>query len=333
MMKKQNEGKFNNNDFKPLNDELGSFNLEPPKIYRKEQEKRLTYKQENSRSKNTNGKKTSSKGKKKKGTSAKQNKTTQQKRKEENQKRKKKILLRKILFSVGVVLLILAVFVVLSLTVLFKIDTITITGNSKYTTQQIESVLPIEKNKNLFLADTSSAEEKLESSLPYIYNAEIDRKMPSTITVKVTETDNIYAIKNKDKTYLLLDNNLKVLESASAKKPKNAVDIKKATVTNAVEGNTAEFTDKQISKDLLALTDAINKLELTEATAIYSDDINNNFIVYENRIVFKLGSCDDLENKLYSALAAVEKLNETNPQAEGEMTVTGDKQVYFTENK
>lgn len=332
-MKKQNEGKFNNNDFKPLNDELGSFNLEPPKIYRKEQEKRLTYKQDNSRSKNTNGKKTSSKGKNKKGTSVKQNKTTQQKRKEENQKRKKKILLRKILFSVGVVLLILAVFVVLSLTVLFKIDTITITGNSKYTTQQIESVLPIEKNKNLFLTDTSSAEEKLESSLPYIYNAEIDRKLPSTITVKVTETDNIYAIKNKDKTYLLLDNNLKVLESASAKKPKNAVDIKKATVSNAVEGNTAEFTDKQVSKDLLALTDAINKLELTEATAIYSDDINNNFIVYENRIVFKLGSCDDLENKLYSALAAVEKLNETNPQAEGEMTVTGDKQVYFTENK
>lgn len=332
-MKKQNEGKFNNKDFKPLNNELGSFNLEPPKIYRKEQEKRLTYNQDNSRSEKSKGKKTKSKGKKKKVTSSKQNITTQQKRKEENQKRKKKILIRKILFSLGVVFLIIAVLVVLSLTVFFKIDTITITGNNKYTTQQIESVLPIEKNKNLFLADTSSAKEKLESSLPYIYNAEIDRKLPSTITVKVTETDNIYAIKNKDKTYLLLDNNLKVLESASAKKPKNAVDIKKATVSNAVEGNIAEFTDKQTSKDLLALADAINKLDLTQATAIYSDDINNNFIVYENRIVFKLGSCDDLENKLYSALAAVKKLNETNPQAEGEMTVTGDKQIYFTENK
>lgn len=332
-MKKQNEGKFNNNDFKPLNDELGSFNLEPPKIYRKEQEKRLTYNQENPRSKNTGTRrKLSSKGKKKRKTT-KQNITAQQKRKEETQKRKKKMLARKILFSVCVILLVLAVLAVLSLTVFFKIDTVTITGNSKYTTQQIQSVLPIEKNKNLFLADTSSAEEELETALPYIYNAEIDRKLPSTITVKITETDNIYAIKNKDKTYLLLDKDLKVLETSVTKKPKNAVDIKKATVTNPVAGNTAEFTDEQMSQDLLSLTEAISKLDLSETTSIYSDDINNNFIVYDNRIVFKLGSCDDLENKLYSALAAVEKLNETNPQAEGEMTVTGDKQIYFTENK
>lgn len=332
-MKKQNEGKFNNSDFKPLNDELGSFNLEPPKIYRKEQEKRLTYNQENRRSKNTDTKKKSSLKGKKRRTPAKQGKTAQQKRKEENQKRKKKILARKILFSVCVILLVFAVLAVLSLTVFFKIDTITITGNSKYTTQQIESVLPIEKNKNLFLSDTSSAKEELETALPYIYNAEIERKLPSTITVKITETDNIYAIKNKDKTYLLLDKDLKVLETSVTKKPKNAIDIKKATVTNPVAGSRAEFNDEQMSQDLLSLTESISKLDLSETTSIYSDDINNNFIVYDNRIVFKLGSCDDLENKLYSALAAVEKLNETNPQAEGEMTVTGDKQIYFTENK
>ncbi|MBR6391650.1 MAG: hypothetical protein IKS12_00030, partial [Eubacterium sp.] len=66
-------------------------------------------------------------------------------------------------------------------------------------------------------------------------------------------------------------------------------------------------------------------------SAVYSSDINNNFIVYDSRITIKLGTLDNLENKIYSALTAIEKLNESNPQAEGVLTVTDNKQVYFSE--
>ncbi|HIY34259.1 MAG TPA: hypothetical protein IAA24_03980, partial [Candidatus Eubacterium faecigallinarum] len=66
-------------------------------------------------------------------------------------------------------------------------------------------------------------------------------------------------------------------------------------------------------------------------TSIYSNGIKDNYVVYENRIEFKLGSCDDLESKIYQGLAACEKLNESNPNASGIMNITGGKSLYFTE--
>lgn len=303
-------------DLKSLNSELGSFGLEPPKIYRKDQ--RINDYSYAFPKKQVKRKKVSPK-------------TVQEKRAEQNRKRKKNKIKRKIVLYFLSLIGILSVIIVLSLTVLFKIETITIKGNEIYTAKEITAVFPIEKGKNLFLADTSFAKEKIEENLPYVYNAEIKRKLPSTILINITETPKIYYIKNRDKTYTLLDDHFKVLESSVAQKPKSGVKIEKAALTSAVIGKKAEFTSSQTMENLEILTDAIKKYELNEVTGIYSVDINNNYIVYENRITLKLGSLDDLEKKIYSALSAIEKLNESNPQMEGEMTLSGDKQVYFTE--
>ena len=109
------------------------------------------------------------------------------------------------------------------------------------------------------------------------------------------------------------------------------MEIRKAAVKTAVEGQPIEFTDKNLKKNLLRILDSIKRIQLEKVSAIQSDDINNNFIEYDNRITFKLGAIDDLDNKIYSALTATEKLDESNPSVEGVMTVTDGKQVYFTE--
>ncbi len=303
-------------EFGTLNSSLGSFGLEPPKRYRTEQqvsqkpEKRVI--------------------KRKAKPELKHNKTLDEIRVIENRRRKMAKVRRKILFYAGLVIAIIGVIVVLSLTVLFKIDNIVIKGNSIYKTKEITAVLPIENGSNLFLCDTDKASAKLEENLPYIYNAEINRKIPSTVVVNITETPVVYSVKNKDKTFTLLDGRFKVLE-VSSKKNKNTVAINRATLKSAVAGQIAEFSEEKIKDNLLELTDAISRLKLDKVTAIYSSDINNNYIVYDSRITIKLGTLENLDNKIYSALTAIEKLNESNPQAEGVMTISNDKQVYFTE--
>lgn len=337
--KKTKKGTHNREtDYNSLNRELGSFGLEPPKRYRpdqqanhyvderidgfgparRQQKKRNKYKNIKSQARTYSA-----------------NKKPLNKQEQEvynNKKRKMSALKRKIISIAAIVLLVVIVAVVLSLTVLFKIDKITISGNELYTTKQITAVLPIEKNKNLFLSDTKGAKQKLEENLPYIYNAEIKRKFPTTITVTITETPKKYYIKNPDKTYTILDDNLKVLEEHAAKKPKKSVRIKKAEINTATSGKKVEFKDEQQQADLSELISRIRAMQLNEITAVYSDDINNNYMVYDSRIIFKLGSTDKLDEKIYSALAAADKLNSENSDASGELTVTGDKQVYFTEN-
>ena len=303
------------NELSSLNSSLGSFGLEPPKRYKESAENQREVSNRKSPRRRTQP----------------ELKTTDERRADENRKRKNAKVIRKIIFYILLVVAIVAVIVVLSLTVFFKINTITLKGNSTYTKEEILAVLPIGKGDNLFISDTEKASAKLEESLPYIYNAEVTRKLPSTIIVNITETPIVYSVKNSDKTYTLLDGRFKVLET-SAKKNKNAVAILKAELKTAVIGQRADFTETKKMDNLLKLANAIERLKLDKITAINSADINNNTVTYDSRITIKLGSLDKLDNKIYSALSAIDKLNESNPQIEGVLTVSDGKQAYFSEN-
>ena len=169
-------------DFDIINRELGSMDLEPPKVYRPEQQSVIDRRNESRRRKDNGKKKKQSKPRTKNKTKTARIPATKQ---EQQKKRKQKKLVRKILSIAVTVIIAIIVVAVLCLTVFFKIDTINISGNSKYTKEQITSSLTITKDKNLFLVDRDSAAAKLKEALPYIHDVEISRKLPSTLNVYV----------------------------------------------------------------------------------------------------------------------------------------------------
>ena len=305
---KKEKGTNQDIDFSSLNSALGSFDLEPPKHYRPEQ-----------RIKQNDNK-----------TGFNQ-KSPQQKRREQRKRRRRSKVFYKAVSIIAISVAVIAVVITLCLTVCFKIDDIKVTGNKKYTQEQIIEMLPIEKQKNLFLTDTKGASQELEKALPYVFKAEIKRKLPSTVVVNITETPKVYSIKTQEKNYILMDQNFKLLEAGVNKRPKNSVEIKKAEIKSVVAGKPVKFNKEQTEKDLKAMTELIDRLKLDEISAISSVDVNTNSMVYDGRITIKLGTTEKLENKVYSALAAIEKLNESDPNAEGVITATSDKQIYFTE--
>lgn len=295
---------------------LSDLGLEPPKIYRDSQKPLYSGNDADY------GKKTAAA----KGNA--QNLTRAEKRQRDNKKRRKRNTFRKVIIWLTVTVAIVAVGTVLSLTVFFHIDTISVSGNELYTEEEILTQCTIDIGENLFLSDTEKAKKTLEQSLPYIYNAEISRKLPYTIQIKITEASPAYSVKN-EKKYILLDDNFKVLENDADKA--QGILISKAEIDSAVPGTTAEFKDAEVGECLKMLADTVRDNSFTEITSIYSNGVNDNYVVYDKRIEFKLGSCDDLENKIYQGLTACEELNQSNPNAKGVMTVTGGKSLYFTE--
>lgn len=281
--------------------------IEPPRLYRQEQNKIVQSQKKEQ-----------------------QPLTRQQKREKQNSRRRLKRSVRRALLLVGLVILTAAIVVVLSLTVFFKIDTIAISGGEIYTEEEILSAFTIDIGENLFLSDTNKAADKLSEALPYIYKAEIRRKLPATISIKITDAVPAYAIQNKDKTYIILDDTFKVLE-IQQKQPEECILISKAEVKNAVQGKTIEFKNEKVAGCLTQLANAVKTYEITKATGIYSEGLTANYIVYDNRILFKLGTCDDLETKIYQGLAACEELDAGNPSVKGTLRLTGEKQYYFTE--
>lgn len=311
------------NELNSLNNELGSFGLEPPKRYRSQQPDDFQ-----------NEKMTKQSSKKSRSERSKSNSQMTSAQKNAIHKKKRR-LKKKVRIAIGITGLCIALIVaaIVCLIVFCKIETITVNGTEKYTTEQVLAVLPVEKGKNLFLFDSEGAENKLCENLPYIYSVDIKRKLPSTVEVNITQADRLYYIENNEGLYTYIDDNFKTVDVNVSEPTQNGIEIKKIAVSQSVLGQKAEFTDENIADNVKELMTVVNNLKLDEVTAIYSEGNLSNYLVYENRIIIKIGEINNAENKVYSALTAIEKLNVANPQAEGTMTSLGGKQVYFTEQK
>ena len=335
-MKKKNSKNNNerrqrrSDEDRALNRELGNFGLEPPKIYKPSQRSEGSYSSGDSEFGDLPSFSRRREQDERDRSSRANDSRRRRDAKPEKDKRKISKIKRKVILYCALTLSIAALVIALSLTVLFKIHNINIKGNEVYSQKEIQAILPIEKENNLFLIDKKRAQEKLEENLPYIYNVDIKRKIPSTVEVIITETPQVYCILNGDNTYTYLDGKFKVLEDNGGSRPEGSILIKDVKLKSNVVGQKAVFTDKKAAKNLKSLADTVTKLSLDKITAIYTKDINNNYMEYDSRITFKLGTLDNLEKKVYSALTATQKLDETNPGAKGTMTIKDDKQVYFT---
>ena len=81
--------------------------------------------------------------------------------------------------------------------------------------------------------------------------------------------------------------------------------INKTDIKSAVAGHKIEFKNSDVGTCLERLAKSIKDNNFTEITAIYSKNISENYVVYDNRITFKLGNSKDLDSKIMKGLTAI----------------------------
>lgn len=86
-------------------------------------------------------------------------------------------------------LCVLAVVVALTggATVFFRVETVAVTGNQRYTREEIVAASGIQMGDNLYALNKVSIGRKIRTQLPYVGELSIDRSLPSTIRIEVTE--------------------------------------------------------------------------------------------------------------------------------------------------
>lgn len=72
-------------------------------------------------------------------------------------------------------------------TVFFRVETVTVTGNQRYTQEEIVAASGIRLGDNLYSLNKVRIDRNLRTTLPYIGNLTINRALPSTIVITVTE--------------------------------------------------------------------------------------------------------------------------------------------------
>ncbi|QAT50141.1 FtsQ-type POTRA domain-containing protein [Caproiciproducens sp. NJN-50] len=186
--------------------------------------------------------------------------------------------------------------VAVSLTVLFKIDTIQVGGTSRYTQEQIIGACGIKKGENLFLAKTRQSEKQIQARLPYIGSVKVRRKFPARISIQVAEAQVCGAVESSGK-YVVLGDDFRVLEMAD-KLPQSCVLIRGITLKSPKEGKTAEFADKSLQSSLTEVERALKSNGLKNITGVDFSSTSKILLTYEGRVTINLGMPSDLDYKI-----------------------------------
>lgn len=212
----------------------------------------------------------------------------------ENRERRRRRTLR--LFYLFTFLLVIAAAAALSLTVLFKIDTIRVTGTSRYTQDQIIAASGIRKGDNLFLTKTKDAGQKVLNQLPYVGSVKVARALPATIEITVGAEAACGAVPYNGK-YAVLGNDLKVLEIAD-NLPNGCALIKGVELQKAASGAKAVLKNSSQADAFQNTVTVLNKNEFTGITQMDFTSLSKILLTYQNRVVIDVGLPDNMDYKI-----------------------------------
>ncbi len=92
------------------------------------------------------------------------------------------------LFKVLAVIAILAA-LTMGATVFFQLEQVVVSGNSRYTAQEVEEASGLQPGDNLFRMNKNRVAGDIREKLPYVEGVSIVRNFPSTIVITVREWD------------------------------------------------------------------------------------------------------------------------------------------------
>ncbi len=223
----------------------------------------------------------------------------------------KQVRRRRILLYSAIFLVVLTIGVILSLTVLFKTEKISVEGDNYYYEDQITAFSNVQLQQNIFIAAMGSTPQKIIDNLPYVEDVEIGFNIPDTVTIKVTDATPGYVIKTND-GYLLISTKGRILEQISDNSS-GLPELNCDELETTEVGKYISFSDKNIPDILQDITESIIRNEITSVTGFDVTDTANIKLIYDGRITVNLGLPEDIDYKIRTAKAIItEKLDPNN---------------------
>lgn len=228
-------------------------------------------------------------------------------------------------------LLLAAGAIVAALTLFFKVGAVEVTGNSRYTAEEIASVAGVELGDNLILLDRYHAAARLYTQLPYITDVRIDPRLPDTLSIEVTETKAAVALRGGG-SWWLASSSGKLLEAVDTAAAQDYPTVQGAELVEPVGGGKLLLNDGESPLSTQRLLELVAAMEergmLTRLDGIDLTDSEELVLHYDGRFQAELYYDADFDFKLDCLLATVEQL-EPNETGIIRMTMENDRSVRF----
>lgn len=220
--------------------------------------------------------------------------------------RRRKKNKRKYAFTCCIVLLLLlSVGVALSLTVFFPIETITVTGSTRYAEGDLMDASGLSVGDNIFCFRASAAGDQLVKRFPYIDEARVTRVFPDAVSIEVTEAQVETAIETES-GYLLLSRRGRILEGPIPYPPDGHPRVIGFSLPETPKpGSYLPEEESERFWLLRELEAGLRENELSPISVIDLRDPIEMRLLYDGRLAIRLGSKIDLPYKLRAAAEVI----------------------------
>ena len=231
-------------------------------------------------------------------------------------------------------ILIICTAIIVSLTLFFRVDTIVVSGQERYTSQEIQDATGIAQGDNLFLLNKYDVAQNIVKALPYVEEIRISRKLPDTLLIEVRECGTPLALVQDGSAWLISPGG-KIVEQKSAAEVGDSGIIDGCKLLAPSVGTplalATEYADQQTSLlELLAALEDAGMLK--QVDAIHLDDAGKVIMDYAGRFTVEMPYNADYAMKLKALRLSLEsgKIQDNMTGTFDLMQENGD--AYFRPN-
>lgn len=259
---------------------------------------------------------------------------TPEERRERVRKLKRKRKFRRAIVIAAFVLIACIILSPVLLFGVFRVKNFAIEGETLYKQEEIVAASGISQGKSIFFADLDEAKVNIEKKLPYTSNVQLSRRLPGTIVISLESTDKAYAMEKSQGIFAVANRDFKVLEVTGIM-PEGVVPVIGATPTKAELGETMSFISEEEQVDatlnlITSISDAVSDSGLEGINLISIRSRSNIYIVYQERIVLRLGDSSDIDKKISLAKKVIEREDSiVNNEQTGIVNLTVSMKAYF----
>ena len=183
---------------------------------------------------------------------------------------------------------------------------IAVSGNSRYTAEEIIQAAGIDGDILLLLSD-NSVYKKVVAACPYVNDVELKKTYPSTVEIVVTETEVVYYSYLRTIPYSL-DENLRVIETTENND--GLVLLMLPNASKAIEGESLVFVDDRYNT---LIPEILSELFGEYTLPFVTVDLSNRFsftAAVEGNVKIDFGDYNDLTLKLKAASKLIQTAKE-----------------------
>lgn len=264
-----------------------------------------------------------------KKTSNKTNKKNKSQNVKKNSKVNKKVLhKRKVLkFFMLIVIIIIASIILLSSS-LFDLKNIYVEGNEKISDEAIISLSGLNLYENIFKLNKNSVIDKIKENA-YIENAEISRKLPSTIEIRIKERKVNYMLEYAN-SYAYINNQGYILEITNEKLDLPILIGYDTDLSTTTPGNRMDIDDLKKMDTVIRIYETAKSNEIGNLiTKINISDSKDYILILDTEgKTVHLGECADLNTRILYLKSILEKTKGKNGEIFLNMDLNTD-DAYF----